>query len=92
MEQPRRARVDPLACREAALDKERGRGGPSDLSYLRLRALQEEVTSVWVDTSILMSSTSDVRGNISSRLHLKISKFASSASSQSVHGNISGIS
>lgn len=48
--------------------------------------------STWLDTSILMSEPPDVRGNKSSRFHLKISKFASSASSPLVRGNISTIS
>ena len=48
--------------------------------------------STWLDTSILMSEPPDVRGNKSSRFHLKKSKFASSASSPLVRGNISTIS
>ena len=48
--------------------------------------------STWLDTSILMSEPPDVRGNKSSRFHLKISKFSSSASSPLVRGNISTIS
>ena len=48
--------------------------------------------STWLDTSILMSEPPNVRGNKSSRFHLKISKFASSASSPLVRGNISTIS
>ena len=70
---------------------EAGAGRPIGATYADARS-RRRATSAWVDTSILMSSTSDVRGNLSSRFHLKISKFASSASSPSVHGNISGIS
>ena len=48
--------------------------------------------STWLDTSILMSEAPDVRGNKSSRFHLKISKFTASVSSPFVSGNISEIS
>lgn len=59
-------------------------------SYLFL--LNSATASTWLDTSILMSEPPDVRGNKSSRFHLKKSKFASSASSPLVRGNISTIS
>lgn len=58
------------------------------LSFLDIK----QTVSTWLDTSILMSEPPDVRGNKSSRFHLKISKFSSSASSPLVRGNISTIS
>lgn len=62
-------------------------------SHYQLCTLVNRTThSTWLDTSILMSEPPDVRGNKSSRFHLKISKFSSSASSPLVRGNISTIS
>ena len=65
---------------------------PKSKDFYKVSLCSNTIVSTWLDTSILMSEPPDVRGNKSSRFHLKISKFSSSASSPLVRGNISTIS
>ena len=54
---------------------------PKSKDFYKVSLCSNTIVSTWLDTSILMSEPPDVRGNKSSRFHLKKSKFASSASS-----------